>query len=176
MTYNKKRFRELICYIISKITNRNHGKVQLLKLLYLCDFGYYEKYEKYLTGEKYKAIEGGPVPIHFKEEIKELLDEKTITKEEEDVGMENNSEKFFISKTIRPDEVFNEDEIKFIDFILEKFGNFSGGELCNMLHEDITWRTTKYGKVINYDLVLYRDNFLSVNEENLKQLEQSEGL
>jgi transcriptional regulator with XRE-family HTH domain len=61
--FDAEKFKQLLLYILSKCGGRpNVGETVLYKLLYFCDFDYFEIYEKSLTGMKYKKMQFGPVP------------------------------------------------------------------------------------------------------------------
>ena len=50
-TLNKKKAKAVILYFLNKLGALDKTKLELL--LYFCDFDYYEKYEKSLTGMTY---------------------------------------------------------------------------------------------------------------------------
>nr|HUM33887.1 helix-turn-helix domain-containing protein [Candidatus Saccharicenans sp.] len=52
--FNQEMFKQVLLYILNKCGGKpNVGKTVLYKLLYFCDFNYYEKYEEPLTGAAY---------------------------------------------------------------------------------------------------------------------------
>ncbi len=70
MAFNKKVFKQVLHYIIHKCGHlENVGKTVLYKILYFCDFDYYELNEESLTGESYVKFPRGPAPTHFSEII-----------------------------------------------------------------------------------------------------------
>jgi hypothetical protein len=51
---NKEKFKELLLYILYEVGMKpNIGKTVLYKLLYFCDFNFYELYGKSITGMQY---------------------------------------------------------------------------------------------------------------------------
>ena len=78
--YNHEKFKSMIHYIISRCENKdNLGRVVLYTLLYFSDFNYYELYEEPISGETYIKKTRGPVPIHFRDAINELINEGKIS-------------------------------------------------------------------------------------------------
>lgn len=78
--YNHEKFKSMIHYIISRCENKdNFDNVVLYTLLYFSDFNYYELYEESITGETYIKKARGPVPIHFRDAINELINEGKIS-------------------------------------------------------------------------------------------------
>ena len=58
---NVDKFENAFLYITQKIgALPNVGQTVLYKILYFCDFDYYEKYEEQLTGARYQRNHYGP--------------------------------------------------------------------------------------------------------------------
>ena len=63
MTINQKKYQNTVLYLCQKLNGEVRGKKKLVKLLYFADFDFYEKYQKSITGDIYKALPMGPFPI-----------------------------------------------------------------------------------------------------------------
>ena len=71
---NVEKFRNVLLYITQKIgAMPNVGQTVLYKILYFCDFDYYEKFEEQLTGARYIRNHYGPTPIAFAKIVKEMI-------------------------------------------------------------------------------------------------------
>jgi len=78
---NLEKFKTVLLYILEKCAGKpNIGETALNKLLYFCDFNYYELYEEQLTGAEYKKLPYGPVPETIKEILNTLkIEEKLLS-------------------------------------------------------------------------------------------------
>ena len=57
------KFKNILLYLIERCAGKpNIGETVLNKLLYFCDFNFYELYEEHLTGARYKKLPYGLVP------------------------------------------------------------------------------------------------------------------
>ena len=61
MTLQKKKYQQVILYLCKKLGGEIQGKKKLAKLLYFADFDFFEKNQKPITGDTYKALPMGPV-------------------------------------------------------------------------------------------------------------------
>ena len=59
---SEKKYKEVILCLAEKLGGEIKGKKKLAKLLYFVDFDFFEKFEKSLTGDVYKALPMGPFP------------------------------------------------------------------------------------------------------------------
>src|SRR3989338_8704956 len=71
---NVDKFENAFLYITQKIgALPNVGQTVLYKILYFCDFDYYEKYEEQLIGARYIRNHYGPTPREFSKIVKEMI-------------------------------------------------------------------------------------------------------
>lgn len=62
-------------YILERCAGKpNVGETVIYKLLYFCDFNYYEMYEEHLTGANYRKLPYDPVPLKFDTIINQMID------------------------------------------------------------------------------------------------------
>ncbi len=161
--FNKKKFKQTLHYIISKVgAQDNVGKTVLYKMLYFSDFDYYELYNKPLTGESYLKLPHGPAPSHFKEIIKEL---KKMLKIKEIKGEYMGYPQIkFVSLCSPETNLLNGDEIQLIEKVISRLSGMSGTQISSYSHQDIPWKATEDKKEMDYELVFYRDPTFSVTE------------
>ena len=76
MTLQKKKYQQVILYLCKKLGGEIQGKKKLAKLLYFADFDFFEKNQKPITGDTYKALPMGPVPVSFEKIISEMSEKK----------------------------------------------------------------------------------------------------
>src|SRR3989344_124280 len=82
MSINRKKYYNVILYLCRKLGGEVRGKKKLAKLLYFADFDLYEKCQKPLTGDVYKAFPMGPFPSALEEITQEMEQEKTLAIED----------------------------------------------------------------------------------------------
>ena len=73
------KFKNVLLYILERCAGKpNVGDTTLYKLLYFCDFNYYELYEEHLTGATYRKLPYGPVPEEFETIIGQMTGDKQV--------------------------------------------------------------------------------------------------
>lgn len=158
---NVAKFKNALLYITQKIGARpNVGQTVLYKILYFCDFDYYEKFEEQLIGATYIRNHYGPTPVEFSAIVKQMVKSGQI---------EEIKTKFFDKEqtkyipVVHPDlSVFSGRELKHIDEEIERLGSKTAKELSDFSHDDVPWITTPEGMVIDYESVFYRTPKTSV--------------
>lgn len=80
MVLHRKKYQNAVLYLCQQLKGEIHGKKKLAKLLYFVDFDFYERYEKSITGDTYKALPMGPVPSAFGA-ITDVMIEKNVGSE-----------------------------------------------------------------------------------------------
>lgn len=159
---NIEKFKETLLYILERVGSKpNVGQTVLYKLLYFMDFDYYEMFEKQLIGAKYIRNHYGPTPIEFKKVISEMEGDDLVTV----------SDKYFkypctkyLPKRRANLDLFNANEVKVIDAVLNRLSNMNATEISEYSHGDVPWLTTKDGEEIEYEAVFYRTPAYSVRD------------
>jgi len=158
---NVEKFKNALLYITQKIgALPNVGQTVLYKILYFCDFDYYEKYEEQLIGATYIKNHFGPTPREFSAIVKEMIQEGKI--EEITTKFFDKDQKKYIP-VISPDlSVFSGRELQHIDEEIARLGHKTAKELSDFSHKDVPWISTVIGKEIPYEAVFYRTKETSV--------------
>ncbi len=162
---NLKKFKEALLYILGKVGAKpNIGETVLYKLFYFIDFNYYEMYEEQLIGATYIKNHHGPTPIEFKKIVEDMIEKNEL---------EIHESKFFhyLQKKYLPHRsadlsVFNANEIKLIDDVLQKLSDMNASAISEYSHQDVPWIVTPDQKKIEYESVFYRTPPYSVKEYN----------
>ena len=156
MLTNKEKYGEAILYLCSKLGNEIRGKKKLAKLLYFVDFDLFEKTEKSLTGDIYKALPMGPFPETMEAITLELATNKAISIEtvEEYAGYTPTE----VYKCLREPKtsVFQKGEQKMLDRVITKYGHLNGKQLEDLTHAEAPYVGTEQFKEIPYELAFYR--------------------
>lgn len=156
MAINKEKYKQVILYLCSELGGILKGKKKLAKLLYFVDFDFFEKNQKPITGDIYKALPMGPFPTKLEEITTEMKKKKEI-EVENIVEREGYGPTEIYKCMVKPDlSVFEKDEIKMIDRVILKYGNLTGRQLEDLTHAEAPYIGTKLKKEIPYELAFYR--------------------
>jgi uncharacterized phage-associated protein len=160
-SYNKAKYAETILALLQELGGTISGKKKLAKLLYFTDFGYYEKAESSITGERYLAQRMGPLGANLSGVIAKLKRDGLI-----DIADVQVSEDRFPTQVFRLNGTPNEfkalsaEELEMIRAVAKKYGNLNGKELEVLSHEEAPYAATEAGQEIHYELAIYRGSEL----------------
>lgn len=158
---NVEKFKNALLYITQKIgALPNVGQTVLYKILYFCDFDYYEKYEEQLIGATYVRNTYGPTPREFAKIIQKMIEDGQI--EEVTTKFFNKDQKKYLPVKSPDLSVFSGRELQHIDEEILRLGNKTAKELSDFSHQDIPWISTEIGENIPYEAVFYRTKDTSV--------------
>ena len=156
------KFKEILLYVLSQTANRpNVGETVLYKLLYFCDFNYYEKYREPMTGATYIKNHFGPTPTDFKKIVSKSLGKEIAIDKNKYHGFEQT--RYLALKSVDLRKI-NGAEKEVIDDVIAKLASMSAKQINEYSHDDTPWLTTKDGEEIDYQLVFYRSPAYSVGE------------
>ena len=155
------KFKQVLIYILERCAGKpNVGETLLYKLLYFCDFNYYELHEEHLTGAVYRKLPFGPVPQKLNVLIADMMEKGELKKFK---AKYHNFEQTRYLPLIKPDLTqLNGAEKEMIDRVIEQYSDWSGAAISEYSHKDMPWKATKEGAVINYELAFYRELPFSV--------------
>lgn len=153
---NKEKLTNLILYILERCAGKpNVGETVLYKLLYFCDFNYYEIYEEHLSGVTYRKLTNGPVP----REVSEILGVMEEAGQIKSIVADyfGYSQKRYLPLVEANKKIFNGAELEVVDGVIDKLSGMSAVEISRYSHGDMPWKASKDRQVIDYELVFYRD-------------------
>lgn len=156
MTLHTEKYKQAILYLCSKLGKEVRGKKKLAKLLYFVDFDFFEKNQKYFTGDTYKAFPMGPFPISLESITKKMVKEKMLSIEsvaERDGYLP--TEVYVCTQD--PDiSSFSQEEKEMLDRVILKYGHLNGKQLEQLTHAEAPYIGTEPKKDIPYELAFYR--------------------
>lgn len=159
---DESKFKEILIYILNQTTGKpNVGETVLYKLLYFCDFNYYEKYRQPMTGATYIKNHFGPTPTDFKKIVQKNLGKEIAIDKNKFHGFEQTRYLALRSPDLRK---INGAEKEVIDDVIARLSSMSAAQISKYSHDDTPWLTTKNGEAIDYQLVFYRSPAYSVGE------------
>jgi uncharacterized phage-associated protein len=160
------KYREAILFFIEHIPRENLGKLKLMKLLYFADFDHFERYKKPLLGEGYLRWDNGPMPRSAEKILKGMSARKIIGIKKEPMPAPYKDHYVYTSSRSYDPEVFTSKEIETLHEVAEKWKKHTGTEIKNATHGDPPWIATPKDKIIDYNLVFYRNTYGEMDEDD----------
>jgi uncharacterized phage-associated protein len=152
---NEKKYQGVILYLAQKLGGEIKGKKKLAKLLYFVDFDFFEKFQKTITGDVYKALPMGPFPVTMERVITGMTKEKKLTVKLEKERNNYNPTEIYKAKD-NPKEIFSKDEQKILDRVVLKYGHLTGKQLEDLSHAEAPYIGTAPNQEIAFELAFYR--------------------
>jgi len=156
MSLHQKKYQNAILYLCQKLKGELRGKKKLAKLLYFADFDLYEKAHRSITGDTYIALPMGPFPsalanITMSMAKRGLISIDSIEEHDDCIATE-------VYKCLGvPDmSVFDVEEKKMLDRVIEKYGHLNGKQLEELSHAEAPYIGTAPKEKIPYELAYYR--------------------
>lgn len=153
---DKDKYKAAFLYI-AKALGRVEGKKKAYKLFYYLDFDFYEAYEKPFTGDIYKALPMGPVPIYFDAIVQELIDEGKVQVKKTRMLPSHDNDTVIFEPKAEPDFDFSSQEKKMLDRIIKLYGQRTGKMLENLSHSEAPYNAVDLYQIIPYEYSFYRD-------------------
>ncbi|MBI4648691.1 MAG: DUF4065 domain-containing protein [Bacteroidia bacterium] len=157
------KFKNVLVYILERCAGKpNIGETVLNKLLYFCDFNYYELYEEHLTGARYKKLPYGPVPQQMTSIINKMIEDRQIQRIN---TMYFDKPQIRFMPLVKPDlKQLNAAEKDVIDKVIEQLSDWNAAKISEYSHNDKPWKATLDKDYISYNLVFYRRPPYSIRE------------
>ncbi|MBI2591821.1 MAG: SocA family protein [Candidatus Brennerbacteria bacterium] len=156
MSLHRKKYLNVVLYLCRKLKGEVRGKKKLAKLLYFADFDLYEKSQKSITGDVYRALPMGPVPSMLEEIIAEMTKKKMLGVEQIEERERYNPTEVYKCITEPNLSVFDDEEKKILDRVVIKYGHLNGKQLEELSHAEAPYIGTELRKEIPYELAFYR--------------------
>jgi len=164
MPLHAEKYKQVILYLCSQLGKEVRGKKKLAKLLYFVDFDFFEKYQKYFTGDKYKALPMGPVPVSLNAITREMKKEKALKIESVNEHNGYNATEVYTCLKEPKTAVFSKEEKEMLDRVIKKYGSRNGKQLEDRTHAEAPYSGTKPSEEIFYELAFYRGTDFKNND------------
>jgi len=156
MSLHRKKYLNAVLYLCRKLKGEVRGKKKLAKLLYFADFDLYEKSQKSITGDVYRALPMGPVPSALEKITAEMTKKKMLSVEQVEEREGYNPTEVYKCITEPDLSVFDDEEKKMLDRVVIKYGHLNGKQLEELSHAEAPYIGTELRKEIPYELAFYR--------------------
>jgi len=159
MRPSKKKLKSLILYIFQRYNNQKLTETKLQKLLYFCDFGYFQETGRSITGFQYRKNRFGPTIITLPRILEEMKKEEFINILKGSNYFGSPQKTFSLANPeILPEGDFSKSELLVIDRINEAYEKLTPREITSISHVDFPYLATKkMGQIIKYKLAHYRE-------------------
>lgn len=151
----------LLLYLLQQTAgNMNITEKDIPKLMYFCDFNYFEIYEEQLSGSSYFKMNNNVRIEYFHQVISALIKNKNLIR----IEIQNNQkkEKKLLAISSPNLKCLNGAELEITQQVLNTFQNWSAQKITQYMLEDIPIKATEIGNLVSYNLVFYRRGFHSV--------------
>jgi len=156
-----EKFKNVLLYLLECCAGKpNVGETVLNKLLYFCDFNYYEIYEEHLTGARYKKLPYGPVPQSLDSIINQMITDNQLQRIKTEYHGFTQTRYLPL---IKPDLTkLSAAEKTVIDDVIQQMSDWNANQISEYSHKDMPWLATEDGGNIGYNLAFYRESPYSV--------------
>ncbi|GHV58619.1 hypothetical protein FACS1894182_11400 [Bacteroidia bacterium] len=149
------KFKNVLLYILEACAGKpNVGETVLNKLLYFCDFNYYEIYEEHLTGARYKKLPYGPVPQKLDSIMNQMVSDHQLQQIKTEYHGFTQTRYLPLVKADLTQLSAAEKTV--IDDVIRQMGDWNANTISEYSHKDMPWKATDDGKYIRYNLAFYR--------------------
>jgi transcriptional regulator with XRE-family HTH domain len=157
------KFKNVLLYIMEHCAGKpNVGETVLNKLLYFCDFNYYEIYEEHLTGARYKKLPYGPAPQHLDVIIDQMIKSGQLKRIK--TSYHGFTQTRYLPLEKADLTLLSAAEKTVIDDVIRQMSDWNANKISDYSHKDKPWKATEDGDYISYNLVFYRRPPFSVRE------------
>jgi len=151
----------LLLYLLQQTAgNMNITEKEIPKLMYFCDFNYFEIYEEQLSGSSYFKMNNNLRIENFRQVISALIKNKNLIRIE--IQKDQKKEKKLLAVSSPNLKCLNAAELEIIQQVIVSFQGWSAQKISDYLLDDIPLKVTEVGELIRYNLVFYRRDFHSV--------------
>lgn len=140
------RFENLVLYVLESVGKT--FKTGMNKFLWYVDFGYFREQNQSITGCQYLRFPHGPIPKSYDFLFASML-EKGLLEVEEVITKDYSGERYS-AKAHANTDLFQGNELKLIDAIVDVLKGRSSKQLSDLAHEETAYVLTKDRQSISY--------------------------
>jgi len=157
--FDANKFKQLLLYIIEKCGGKpNVGETVIYKLLYFCDFDFFELYEKPLTGMPYRRYQYGPIPDQsfYNPILNKMVESNVIARISRPYDGGTMQTKY-VAFASADTSIFSPNEIEIINKVINRLSDMSARQIEDHVHHDKPWILHEDGEVMDYSSVFNRE-------------------
>jgi len=152
MTFNKTKSVNAVLYIAEKLSRKDFHKI--FKILYFADRGHLMEYGRTITGDRYIAMNDGPVPSSIYDIFKSVRGDGFF-KDEGAFSQYFSVTDWDVIKPQKKADIseLSSTDLRFLDDYIALYGNMSWDEVREKSH-DYAWRSTTINRPINFENIV----------------------
>lgn len=124
-------------------------KTKLLKLIFYAEFLNFKQNKTSIAGTSFIHWEHGPVPKRIYALLDILIEDYNVIELQDVSEFYNGS--IVINKKEFNSSLFCKEELETLNFILNKFKDYTSNDLCQLTHKETAYIETKHNEFISYD-------------------------
>ena len=124
-------------------------KMKVCKLLYFADKEHLLRYGRPITGDTYVRMQYGPTPSVGLNLMRSMASSKLTALFQQKVAVHGNEVRALSSPDLN---VFSRSDVRIMDEILGRYGQFTAPQLSRISHQEPTWRKTPENGLIDFEL------------------------
>jgi len=152
MSFNKAKAINAVLYIAEKLTRKDFHKI--FKIIYFSDREHLIKYGRTITGDRYIAMNDGPVPSNIYDIFKSVRGDGFF-KDDGTFSQYFSVTDWDIIKPAKKTDTteLSTTDLHFIDNCIAKYGDMSWDEIREKSH-DYAWRNTSINRPISFENIV----------------------
>lgn len=148
--FDRDKALEVIVFIASSLPNATHHSIS--KMLYLADKMHLQEYGRLICGDRYVAMQYGPVPSAIYDMMKVPDKRMSIDVDWDEIIQEAIGVNGWVIEAKRDCnmDLLSESEVECIQQAIDEFGDKSFGQLTDITH-DAAWKASNRNDTISID-------------------------
>jgi len=175
---DREKYRQVILYFLHECNNEHLGRVKLMKLLYYLDFDYFGQHRTSVTGDKYRRLEHGPVPVHADAILQEMECDALITSVPAQRGPFSQTQ--YVPRTTYNLSALTAEEVTVLKAVTERWRDATRAEIEDASHREQPWIATPENRDVSFVHAFHRkaNQPVSDNEKDaiIREIVQSQAI
>lgn len=156
-SFNKQKATEAILYLAKK--EPSISKMRLLKFMFFADCYHINKYGRPILGDRYVAMDNGPVLSKLYDMLKCSTDDYTVINNKITAMRESDN------------DYFSNSDIEALEYSFNQYSQYETLEMSDLSHESEGWKKARNANPHSKNPSMYWENLIE-NEDVLKELKE----
>jgi uncharacterized phage-associated protein len=147
--FKPRKFASVVAYLAAR--RRGITKKELCKIIYFADKEHLLRYGRPITGDRYFALEQGPVPSRGLDAINA---KRTHPEDDAEVAKYGKLRGWIFEWNGQPTDLktLSRSDIKVLDEVFERVGELPAWQLEKLSHEEAAWRRAEQNGPMHFEL------------------------
>lgn len=153
MMLDERKFDELMLFLAELSDgDPQYGRVKLAKQMFFCDFMFYARFRRPITGATYRKEKNGPLPVHaFHPALERLVQTGRAAEKRTRLAGYDHERKALVALEPADLAVFSQEEQELAHMVVKRLWHLNGIGASDLSHEFIGWKLARPGEDIPYD-------------------------